>query len=364
MEVFPLEVDECVRRNFTVLDWKVQYGTLMYVVGDVDTKERFLKLYRELEPRGYIPVLRREGEAKVLRVFKRPPPRRHKVIWNIILLVATIGTVGFAGYMFTAAGSIYELLDPTFGVYRLLHHMAYMAAIFFVLGLHEFGHKLACLKHGLRSTPPYFIPGPPEIGGSLGALMIQETPILNRDQLFDLGLMGPLVGFLASVVVTLIGLSLSYLVPYDLVLKWIQQGQVNPLPTEPLLFTLVREGVLALTGASANEVVVLHPVAFAGWVGMLITFLNTLPVGQLDGGHVVRAIVSSRKHAIISLAAITVMLITGFIVMAIVALIILFRGHPGPLDDVSPPSRSRKAAFALLPIVCGLCFTSITFALL
>jgi len=363
MEIFPTDVDDAVRRHFTILEWKVHYGVLTYTVGDEDTKQRFLRLYYELSPKGFIPVLRREGDKKVLRIFKKPPERKHRLMWNIVLLLATIVTVSIAGYLFTNS-EVYSLIDPTFASYRVFHHLAYIAAIFFVLGIHELGHKIACLKHGLKSTPPYFIPGPPEIGGSLGAVMMQETPILNRDQLFDLGLLGPLMGFIASILITLLGLSLSYLVPYDLVVMWMKQGRVSALPTEPLLFGLMREGILSALRIPQDQVVIIHPIAFAGWVGMLITFLNTLPVGQLDGGHVVRAIFSSKKHLIISLVAIAIMLITGFIVMAIVALIIFFRGHPGPLDDVSPPSTSRKALLILLPLMCGLCFTSITFTVL
>jgi len=363
METFPADIDELVRHYFTVMEWKVQYGVLTYVISDEDTKQRFLNLYFELDKRGYVPVLRREGHAKVLRVLRKPPQRKHKLLWNIILLIATIATVSVAGYLFTT-GSIYDILDPTFSSYRFLHLLAYIASIFFVLGVHELGHKIACLKHGLKSTPPYFIPGPPEIGGSLGAVMIQETPILNRDQLFDLGLLGPFLGFIASIIVTLLGLSLSYLVPYDVVALWLKQGQISVLPTEPLLFTIIRESLLSFLKVPLNQVVVIHPIAFAGWVGMLITFLNTLPVGQLDGGHVTRAIFSGKKHLIFSLVAIIIMLVTGFIVMAIIALIIFFRGHPGPLDDVSPPSRTRKMLFFLLPLICGLCFTSITFVVL
>jgi len=360
MDLFLVEVDEIVRKHFAVIDWKVQHGTLAYVIGDKDTKERFLKLYLELDKKSYIPILRSENGKKVLRIFRKQDPPKRNPLWNIALLLATIVTVAFAGYLFIAAG-VYDVIDPTFSKYRALHLLAYVASIFFVLGIHELGHKIACMKHGLKSTPPYFIPGPPMIGGSLGAVMIQETPILNRDQLFDIGLLGPLLGFIASIIVTFLGFSLSYVIPNEVIEALSEQGLASPLPAEPLLFTLIGTKVIApLLRLEADQAILIHPIAFAGWVGMLITFLNTLPAGQLDGGHVVRAALDSKKHTIVSVIAIAVMVMTGFIMMAVVALLILTtRTHPGPLDDVSPLSSSRRALLPLLLIICGLCYTSL-----
>lgn len=360
MESFITEVDEVVRRYFTITEWKVQYGVLTYMIKDEDTKDRFLKLYFELHEKGYMPILKSEGGKRVLRILKRRETPRHSLLWNFILLLATIATVTFAGYLFTTS-SVYEIVDPLFSRYRILHLLAYVSSIFFVLGIHELGHKIACLKHNLRSTPPYFIPGPPTIGGSFGALMIQQSPILNRDQLFDLGLLGPLLGFVASIIITISGFSLSYIIPRELANVLKEQGAVAELPLEPLLFALIRMGLLSLSQAQPDHVVLIHPIAFAGWVGMLVTFLNTLPVGQLDGGHVARALLGQRGHGIASLLAIVIMIVTGFLPMAILALLIFLRGHPGPLDDVSPLSRSRKILFFLLPLMCGLCFTSISF---
>ena len=360
MSHFLVEVDEIVRKHFTVNEWKVQHGILTYVIEDEDTKERFTRLYFELNGKGYLPILRSENGKKVLRIFRRREPPRHNPIWNVVLLIATMATVIFAGYLFTT-GEVYNIVDPTFSGQRMLHMLAYVASIFFVLSVHELGHKIACMRHHLKSTPPYFIPGPPMIGGSLGAVMIQETPILNRDQLFDVGLLGPLLGFVASIIVTLLGFSLSYVIPIDVAQSLSEQGLTSPLPVEPLLFTLIGTRIATLfLQLGPDQAILMHPVAFAGWVGMLITFLNALPVGQLDGGHVVRAALGPRKHRIASMIAIAIMVITGFIMMALLALIILMtRPHPGPLDDVSSLSRSRKALFPLLLVICGLCFTSL-----
>jgi len=357
---FLVEVDEIVRKHFTVTEWKVQHGTLTYVIGNEDTKERFTRLYFELSEKGYLPILRSEDGKRVLRIFKRREPPRRNPIWNIVLVIATMATVFLAGYLFTT-GEVYDVVDPTFSRQRVLHMLAYVASIFFVLGVHELGHKIACARHNLKSTPPYFIPGPPMIGGSLGAVIIQETPILNRDQLFDVGLLGPLLGFVASIIVTLLGFSLSYVIPIDVARLLSEQGLASPLPVEPLLFTLIGTKIAALfLQLGPDQVILMHPVAFAGWVGMLITFLNALPVGQLDGGHVVRATLGPQRHRVVSVIAIAIMVATGFIMMALLALIILMtRPHPGPLDDVSSLSRLRKALFLLLPIICGLCFTSL-----
>lgn len=360
MRSFLIEIDEVVRRHFTIVEWKVHYGVLTYVIKDEDTKHRFLKLYYELCEKGYIPVLKSEGGEKLLKIFKRREDFKYNPLWNLVLLLATIATVTFAGYLLTAS-SAYEIVDPIFSEYRIVHLLVYVLSMFFVLGLHELGHKVACMKHGLKSTPPYFIPGLPTIGGSFGAIMIQRSPIINRDQLFDLGFFGPLFGFVASVVVTFLGLSLSYIVPKELADILKEQNMVDELPLEPILFALIRTGFLSFSSVQPNQVVLLHPIAFAGWVGMLITFLNTLPAGQLDGGHVIRALLNEKRHLMVSIMAVTVMIITGFVPMALIALLILLRKHPGPLDDVSPLSRSRKVLFFLLPLMCGLCFTSASF---
>jgi membrane-associated protease RseP (regulator of RpoE activity) len=356
---FPIEVDEIVRKHFTVTEWKVQHGVLTYIIGDEDTKERFVRLYFELDEKGYIPILRNEGGKRALRIFKRRELSRHNPLWNAVLLLATMATVTLAGYLFTI-GEVYDIVDPMFSEQRVLHLLAYVVSIFFVLGVHELGHKIACVWHNLRSTPPYFIPGPPMIGGSFGAVMIQETPILNRDQLFDVGLLGPLLGFIASVLVTFIGFSLSYVIPNEVARSLSEQGLASPLLIEPLLFTLIWARVVApLSQMGLDQTILMHPVTFAGWVGMLVTFLNTLPAGQLDGGHVVRATLGSRGHVIVSMMAVAIMIATGFVIMAALTLVILMvRPHPGPLDDASPLSRSRKALFPLLLIICGLCYTS------
>jgi membrane-associated protease RseP (regulator of RpoE activity) len=356
----PTEVNEVVTKYFTVTEWKVQHGVLTYVIRDEDTKERFVKLYFELDEKGYIPVLRSEDCKRVLRVFRRREPPRRNPIWNVVLLLVTTATVALAGYLFTME-EVYNIVDSTFSEQKVLHLLAYVASIFFVLGVHELGHKIACKKHNLRSTPPYFIPGPPMIGGSLGAVMIQETPVLNRDQLFDVGLLGPLLGFMASILITFLGLSLSYVIPIEVAQSLSEQGLASPLPVEPLLFTFIWiRIVVPLLQIGPDQTILMHPVAFAGWIGMLVTFLNTLPAGQLDGGHVVRAALGSKRHVIASIIAIAIMVMTGFVMMAVLALVILIvRPHSGPLDDVSPLSRSRKVLFPLLLIICGLCYTSL-----
>jgi membrane-associated protease RseP (regulator of RpoE activity) len=163
--------------------------------------------------------------------------------------------------------------------------------LLFILVCHEFGHYLAARAHRVDVSPPYFIPFPNLIG-TLGAFIAIRSPILNRRQLLDIGAAGPLAGFLPALVLLLIGYRFSTL---------------QALPPVPPGFTLPVFGDSLLTLAVQTLFfgpvpdgmgLFLHPVAFAGWVGMLVTMLNLLPLGQLDGGHIAYALLGRRQWRI------------------------------------------------------------------
>ena len=193
-----------------------------------------------------------------------------------------------------------------------------------ILGTHEMGHKLLADKHDVDATYPYFIPGLPfPYGiGTFGALIRQKALPPNKDALFDIGFTGPVAGFIIAAIVTIIGIQLSTGVPPDL-----------PLP---LLFQFI---VMLFPPSGAGEIIQLHPVAFAGWVGMIVTMLNLVPSGMFDGGHVARSVLSDRAHQIISYAGIALLAIIGWWTMAILAIFFSATRHPGPLDDVSKLTR-------------------------
>lgn len=308
-----------------------------------ETKQPFLKLLKSLNSINLIAVLRRIDGRIVLRVIPKPPVKPSNVMINWILFFATIVTTFVNGYLLSE-----DLVNPFIG------GAAFTVAIMTILGLHELGHKMAANRQGVEATPPYFIPGPPSVFGLLGfgtfgAVIMQKSFPPNRDSLFDIGASGPVLSFVLSIVATAIGLLFS---PVRF------SSELLPSFQLPLLFGLLTEAIVAVPlppPGMPYAYVTLHPVAFAGWVGMLVTMLNLLPVATLDGGHVSRSLVGDKARTVLAFFSIFLLVIEGFWSMAIFVLFIAMYRHPGPLDDVSSLSTSRKLGAIGLIVVFVLC---------
>lgn len=317
------EVQTMVEAEFDVEEGFVDHAVpTFYVNLRKDSKEAFLRLVKSLESLELLPILRRKKENVVLRVLEKPRAQPSRNIINIALFFATLGTVFLSGYLYSL---------------NILDALLFTGAIMAILGTHEMGHKLLADKHDVEATYPYFIPGLPPIG-TFGALIRQKALPPNRDALFDVGFTGPITGFIISVIVTLIGIQLSTYVPMD--------TDVGLLPV-PLLFRLI---VTLFPPSGTGDVIQLHPVAFAGWVGMVVTMLNLVPSGMFDGGHVARSVTGERAHKILSYLGIALLAIVWW-PMAILALFFSAAKHPGPLDDVSKLTTSRKVGAVVLVIV-------------
>ncbi|HEU0033815.1 MAG TPA: site-2 protease family protein [Kofleriaceae bacterium] len=175
-----------------------------------------------------------------------------------------------------------ELSDPGSGVY-------FSATLMGILACHEAGHYILSRKHGVAVSLPYFIPLPPVVSlGTLGAVIRMDRPISNRNQLFDVGASGPLAGLIIAVPLLVIGLHLSEVGPP-------RDGSM--IEGNSILYALLKLAVFKRWLPGDGIDVQLHPMAFAGWVGLLVTMINLLPIGQLDGGHVARAVLGQRHEA-------------------------------------------------------------------
>jgi hypothetical protein len=300
-----------------------------------DSKEAFLRLMEHLESLELIPILRQIEGKVVLQVLPKPPIKPNRNIINIALFFATLGTVFVSGYYLSA---------------DILGALLFTGAIMAILGSHEMGHKLLADKHDVEATYPYFIPGLPPIG-TFGALIRQKALPPNKDALFDIGFTGPITGFIIAAIVTIIGIHLSVRVPLD--------PDISYIPV-PLLFQFI---VTLFPPSGTGGAIQLHPVAFAGWVGMVVTMLNLVPSGMFDGGHVARSVMGSKAHQILSYLGIALLVVIGWWPMAILALFFSAAKHPGPLDDVSKLTNSRKlgaiglvAVFILSVVPMGLTF--------
>ena len=233
--------------------------------------------------------------------------------------------------------------------------LSFILALMGIIFTHEMGHYKMSQRLGIEASLPYFIPGIPQIGGTFGAFISQKSPPKTRRDLIDMGLAGPLAGFLVTLVVLVVGFMLS--VP-------VSQTELiaidNAFPNQsgslavPYLFVIME--LLYADFIPAGGTIYLHPVAFAAWVGMLVTALNLFPIAQLDGGHALRAIVGPKLHKQIGWVALLIMLLTGYYMMAILILALSFGGeHPGPLNDTVKISRGRVVLFAISMIILVLC---------
>ncbi len=341
------QIHEAVKLEFEVEEAFTEYETgapAFYVTLQPDSKEAFLRLIKRLDPIGLVPTLKSKGEKIELRVLRKLSVKPSRLWINIALLLATIGTTLLTGYVLSL-GLVDDgrMSNPWVGA------LSFAVAIMAILGSHEMGHKLVADRHGIEATAPYFIPGPPpQLGGfgTFGAVIQQKSLAPNRDALFDLGASGPIVGFIVTVIVTIIGVQLSY--PY----------LTDALPTStlpiPMLYDFLLGAFLKVPPNPQNLpflVIDAHPVAFVGWLGMLVTMLNLIPMGMFDGGHVARGFLGPKPLWILRIVSVGLLLILGYYVFAFLALLLSTGRHPGPLDDVSKLSTGRKlVAIALIAI--------------
>ncbi|MDS0221853.1 site-2 protease family protein [Haloarcula sp. S1AR25-5A] len=209
---------------------------------------------------------------------------------NIGLLLATIASTLYVG------ASAWYYIPVAENPLRIFEAWPFVVAMLGVLGIHELGHYAAARYHGVDVTLPYFIPFPSYLG-TMGAVINIRGRIPDRTALFDIGVAGPLAGLVATTVVTVIGLSIDPIT----VPERVANSDTGVIITfnYPLLFQALEGLVNALgLGTEIGPGESVHPIVFAGWAGMFFTFLNLLPVGQLDGGHIVRAIVGQRQETV------------------------------------------------------------------
>ncbi|MBF8300474.1 MAG: hypothetical protein HW394_844 [Acidobacteria bacterium] len=272
-----------------------------------------------------------------------------------LLTIATTMLVGadhFASFHLDFGNRSLDLSTPQF----LLNGLWYSVSILAILGAHEFGHYYACRYYGVDASLPYFLPAPLPLTGTLGAFIRIRQPIPGKRALFDIGIAGPIAGFLVAVPVLLAGMSLSRLtaLPAD------TQGFVEL--GEPLLF----KGVAWLVWGTPPEgySINMHPMAFAAWFGLLATALNLFPIGQLDGGHIAYAVLG-RKSTLVTVATVACLVGLTFVssswlvwtVLTVVMLVAFGPRHPPTMDEDIPLDRTRLwlAAAALLMFI--ICFT-------
>jgi membrane-associated protease RseP (regulator of RpoE activity) len=267
------------------------------------------------------------------------------------LFLATLGTTLLAGALMDGANPFVRPSELARGIPFSLTLMA-------ILLTHEMGHYITSRHYGVKASLPYFIPAPPILFmiGTFGAFINMRSPILRRGPLLEIGAMGPIAGFVVAVVAVVAGLAQSTIQPADS-LQGMKLG--SPLLLEGL-------GALLVDTPSEGYDLVLHPVAFAGWIGLFVTALNLLPIGQLDGGHITYALFG-RRHRAISIAAVLGLAILGvvswpgWLVWGILGAVLGLR-HPPVIDQDLPLTRRQRAIAWASVAIFVLTFTPVPFA--
>ena len=247
----------------------------------------------------------------------------------------------------TTSGALYEGVNPFVEPSSLVQGLPFSASLLLILGTHELGHYFASRFHGVTTTLPVFIPGPPILPmiGTFGAVIRIKSPITTRRALVDIGASGPLAGFVVAIIVTIIGLRLSWTIPLP------PSGEALGLGSSLLFHAL---SYITFGPLAEGMDIYVHPVAFAGWLGFFVTSINLLPIGQLDGGHIIFSVLG-RHHRKISIAVICVLLVLGilkwpgWVVWALLVSIIGIR-HP-PTGDAFEPLDARRRFVSLAALV-------------
>jgi membrane-associated protease RseP (regulator of RpoE activity) len=301
---------------------------------------------------------------EVVLVAEPHSPGIDGVPWkNIALFVATLFStlvVGAVGWYYIPVSTIQS--NPLV----VLRAWPFTAAVVGVLSAHELGHYVAGRYHGVDISLPYLIPFILPFG-TLGAIIRMRGQMPDRKALFDIGVAGPLSGLVATVVVTAVGLSLA---PMEIPAAVAAGGSTMVVFNNPPLLTIIAT-LLNQPTSYADPAVTVHPVVIGGWVGMFFTVLNLLPVGQLDGGHIVRAMVGERQETVAALVPVALFGIAGYLYFVrdlgindsvglwtfwgLFASFIAYKGPANPLDE-TPLDRGRIAVGLFTFALGGLCF--------
>lgn len=287
-----------------------------------------LKYIKEKADSINLNVIFKKKEDDVALAFMPKLEKRESKKWiNVLLLMLTFLTT-------LIAGTFQQGVNPLVPITNLLLGLPFSISIILILGSHELGHYITARKNNVDATLPYFIPAPPLLG-TFGAVIKMKSPIRDKNSLVEIGAAGPIVGFVFSTVIILIGLSLSQVVTIS--------GDQGIMLGDSILIKLLTK--LYFPDLPEGKDVMLNPVAFAGWIGYFITALNLLPVGQLDGGHILYALIGEKNriigYIVFGIAVLLSFLWIGWIVWSALFWVIGFK-HPPTLDSISPLSRKHK----------------------
>jgi membrane-associated protease RseP (regulator of RpoE activity) len=303
----------------------------------VDPADCFDDLRLRYERHGYTPLIRDEDGRTALiglpGVFNPTEPSR----WiNLVLLIATIVSTLLVGSLYSA--------NTTAQIWQIWRGWPFALSIMLILGAHEMGHYAAARYHKVPVTLPYFIPMPLSAIGTLGAFIRLQAPVKSRRALLDVGAAGPLAGLVVALPVLVYGLWTSSTGP-------ISSGAL--IEGNSLLYALTKVAIFGQVLPTNGIDVQLNQVAWAGWVGLLVTGINLIPLGQLDGGHIAYTLLGEKAKLLFWPVLAALLLITGYSFLRgtpaytwllwVGLLAFMGRTYAQPLDDVTELDPRRKA---------------------
>jgi membrane-associated protease RseP (regulator of RpoE activity) len=388
-----------------------QRGYLVRYHGQLllDSAEAYDRLAEALRPYEVTPLFRIEdGRQTVMLVQGVPHPKPGRIRTNVLLFALTVVSVLFVGTLSSYQGPVPS--DPVGQITTLLLHLwigwPFAVSLLGILLAHEFGHYFAGRYHKTAVSLPYFLPLPVPPLGTMGAFIQMKERPRNTRILFDIGVAGPLAGLVVAVPVLILGLALSKVAPIQdtayvktpgqpdactntaglgqtytcptedamegtsplyLALKYLVKGRLLPAPAQYDIAPAAYWLRYMFTGHPipiGGLDVMLHPVALAGWAGLLVTFLNLIPAGQLDGGHVLFSVFGKHVNRVLPVILVVTALL-GFFWSGwwLWTFLIFFLGrtHAETLDQITPLDPRRKAVAVLMLVIFLLVFTPVPF---
>lgn len=343
-----------------------------------DSEEAYDELAKALKPHKLTPLFREEeGQHAIILIdgIIEPKPSNPRI--NLILFILTLFSMLFAGAIYSYDGPVPA--DEIQLILTLLSNLdvgiPFGLSLLAILLAHEFGHYLAGRYHKSAVTLPYFIPFPLSPFGTMGAFIQLKEPPKNKRILHDIGIAGPLAGLLVTIPILLIGLSLSTVEDFPLfihqgegvtlegnsifylITKYVVHGEWLPMPSSyggiPPLIYWARYLLTGFPTPLGGRDVFLHPMAWAGWAGLLVTSLNLIPAGQLDGGHILYVLLGKNAQRILPgiLVGLSLLGMAWFGWFIWVFLVFfLGRHHAEPLDQITKLD-SRRTILAILGLI-------------
>ncbi|MCU0852228.1 MAG: site-2 protease family protein [Thermoplasmata archaeon] len=342
------KVKSLVAKHFPVYDVRVSYDVVEFFVriDKATLEDTFEKMREDMSGQGYIPMILYDKGEHIVTVARKPPQKFRSFYVNLAMLAVTLVTTIIAGAFYWAGyGTDSEELITAETL--SMGFLTFALPLLGILGIHELGHYFMARHRKVAASLPFFIPFIPPLG-TLGAFISLRDPIPNKKRLIEIGVAGPIAGFLLTIPIAILGLILTNDVAKPV------PDNVDPSGMIGVGFPLIYMWIAELVPATGDYL--LHPTAFAAWVGFLVTAINLLPAGQLDGGHIARALLGSRaKYLSWAVVGVLVALSYWYTGWILFALFVLFVGvrHPPPLNDISELDWKRKGlgAFAIVMLV-------------